>query len=181
MITQQIGYSILTAPLAAIDRRALSQAWYSALHLAREGSGAATPSPQQQLSKRRGAEPVRRTRDTAVTTCSSAPAATAARAGGTSRPLAEAYERRAGRCALARQIERAFLDPVRKTRRATFTFEGTHDGLRARVHVALRYGESGMHLVAVCLPSLRAGVARALDQARYTLAARGIKLTGVVQ
>ena len=35
MMTQQLEVSILAAPLAAIDRRALSQAWYSALHLAR--------------------------------------------------------------------------------------------------------------------------------------------------
>ena len=34
MMTQQLEVSILAAPLAAIDRRALSQAWYSALHLA---------------------------------------------------------------------------------------------------------------------------------------------------
>ncbi len=180
MITQQIGYSILSAPLAAIDRRALSQAWYSALHLAREQRAPQATVPPY-LSKPRDAEAMRQTRDKAASPRSTATALTAARASGTPRTAVEAYERRAGRCALARRIERSFLDPVRKTRRATFTFEGTRDGMRARVHVALRSAASGTYLVAVCAPSLRAGVARALDQARYALAARGIKLTGAVQ
>ncbi|HEY1429269.1 MAG TPA: hypothetical protein VGF18_06830, partial [Candidatus Tumulicola sp.] len=35
-MTEQLRVSIVAAPLAAIDPRALSQAWYSALHLARE-------------------------------------------------------------------------------------------------------------------------------------------------
>jgi hypothetical protein len=128
MITQQLGYSILTAPLAAIDRRALSQAWYSALHLARSGFPVA--NVPQQLSKARTAEA---------------------------------------------------LDPARPVRRATFSFAGTREGTRARVHVALQSGASGMRLVAVCPAALRAGVARALDQARYALALRGIVLVGVVQ
>src|SRR5579863_7674683 len=34
MITQELQVSILAAPLAAMDRRALSQAWYSALGIA---------------------------------------------------------------------------------------------------------------------------------------------------
>ncbi len=39
MMTQQLHVSILAAPLAAIDPRALSQAWYSALRLAHGAPG----------------------------------------------------------------------------------------------------------------------------------------------
>ena len=180
MITQQIGYSILTAPLAAIDRRALSQAWYSALHLAREARAAVPEEARRRLTPSRG-ETTRQPRHGVSSPYCNVASTTASGASGTARPAPEACERRAVRSPLARRIERTFLDPARPARRATFTLEGMCDGRRARVHVALRSGESGMHLVAVCSPSLRTGVARALDQARYALAARGIRLTGVVQ
>jgi len=103
--------------------------------------------------------------------------ASAGGARGSTKTGVEAPERRAGRSPLARRIERTFLDPARPVRRATFTLEGT----RARVHVALQSRASGVRLVAVCPAASRAGVARALDQARYALATRGIALAGVVQ
>lgn len=168
MMTQQLGFSILSAPLAAIDRRALSQAWYSALHLAREHaapaqttiawpSGTTTApcnkrpgghgmlSPQRE-ERPRHAPPARRERGTAV-------------------------ERRATRSPLARKIERVFLDPVRRPVRATFTL-----GNASRVHVALQSTAGGVRLIALCAPELRTRVARALDEARYALASRGIAL-----
>ncbi|MGD0967527.1 MAG: hypothetical protein ABR949_04490 [Candidatus Aquilonibacter sp.] len=179
MITQQLDYSILTAPLAAIDRRALSQAWYSALHLARSVSPAA--NVPQHLLKARTAEAVTQRVHIAGTAHRAQPLASSPRGAGRSRMKVEAPERRAVRSPLARRIERTFLDPARPVRRATFSVAGTRDGKRARVHVALQSGASGMRLVAVCPAALRAVVARALDQARYALALRGISLVSVVQ
>jgi len=170
MISQQIGFSILTAPLAAIDRRSLSQAWYSALHLARPKprSSCGQPSSKQITCVREqtptgdapyAARPVQR------------PAGGVPKERASLRSAASP-ERRAERSGLARRIERAFLDPVRRTDRATFTL----DGSSARVHVALQTTTSGMRLIAVCPAAIRAGVARALDEARYALAVRGIAL-----
>jgi hypothetical protein len=91
---------------------------------------------------------------------------------GPHRVLAGEQDRRSPRSPLARRIERCFLDPVRRIRRASFTLEGTN----ARVHIALQHGAGRMRLVAVCPPHARSRVAGALDQARYALAARGIAL-----
>ncbi|HUA10044.1 MAG TPA: hypothetical protein VMA98_12330 [Candidatus Acidoferrales bacterium] len=170
MMSQQLDFSILTAPLAAVDRRALSQAWYSALHLAARPAApsdlaravAHTDAPGRDLQL--VASPAREGR--------AEPHAAA-------RPLQErgggvtvAAERRAERSSLARRIERVFCDPARRTQRASFTLEGTS----ARVHVTLQSNASGTHIVAVCSPAARAAVTRALEQARYALAARGIAL-----
>lgn len=170
MMTQQLGFSILTAPLAAIDRRSLSQAWYSALHLA-----SAKTQPASTQARTGGVPP--RDRGTR--------AALSAAGGGAKRPIsfvpartvqtansrpAEAPERRAARSTLARRIERTFLNPVARVQRATFTVEGTS----ARVHVALQSTKDGVRIVAVCPPSIRTRVSRALDEVRYALAARGI-------
>jgi hypothetical protein len=171
MMTQQLSFSILTAPLAAIDRRALSQAWYSALRLAQaphaqttlanvgaEVAGSERSRYVGQLGGREIVEP----RDA---NARSQPA--------TSNPrIAAAPDRRAARSVLARRIERTFLNPISRPRRATFTIDGT----AARVHVALQTTPAGMRIVAVCPASIRARVSRALDQARYALAARGIAL-----
>jgi hypothetical protein len=176
MTTQQLGYSILTAPLAAIDRRGLSQAWYSALHLARDVPATAACEPSSASTRvgigspRRPDREAGRARDPLATS-------KALRASAVTHTVTGPVDRRAGRLPLARRIERTFLDPERKIRRATFTLDGTN----ARVHVALQTGASGMRLVAVCPPTLRAGVARALDQARYALAVRGITLSVAVQ
>ncbi len=171
MITHQLGFSILTAPLAAIDRRSLSQAWYSALHLAQARSSPAScdhTSPKHaaiQREQRRAGEYSRRLSP-------EQPPAGAERKGQMTRRTAAPPERRAERSPLARRIERAFLDPVRSNRRATFTI----DGAQARVHVALQTTASGIRLVAVCPAAVRSSVARALEEARYALALRGIAL-----
>jgi hypothetical protein len=171
MMTQQIGFSILTAPLAAIDRRSLSQAWYSALHLAQHGASqpaSAHASVQsrehefRQIPGRTSGEHVAR-----ASTVRFVPHPRAA-----THADAPHEERRAARSLLARRIERAFLDPSRRVERATFTL----DGSRARVHVALQSTGTSTRLVAVCPSSMRAGVARALEEARYALALRGVAL-----
>jgi hypothetical protein len=171
-MTQQLGFSILSAPLAAIDRRTLSQAWYSALHLAREAqhqppaTSVRNESPAQaQVTPRAAAS-----RECART----AKVADATRAGrpGSKSTSTATPERRAERSSLARRIERIFLHPIARPKRATFTIDGT----AARVHVALQTTPAGVRIIAVCPASIQSRVARALDEARYALAARGIAL-----
>jgi len=171
MMTQQLGFSILCAPLAAIDRRALSQAWYSALHIAQHARmaqpdvrvlaharGAVAPPhgdvvQERASSLKRGVAPARR--------------------GSVGRArVSGAPERRAERSALARRIEHTFLNPFVRPRRATFTIEGS----RERVHIAIQTTVAGMRIIAVCPASMQPRVARALEEARYALAACGIAL-----
>ena len=169
MTTQQLGFSVLSAPLAAIDRRALSQAWYSALHIAREKSRAQAGStmPAAQADARHA-----RSRNAAVTRGLTKPAYKGI-IGREAAPKMQVGEidRRAARSALARKIERAFLHPARNVARTTFSLGGA-----ARVHVTLQQSSSGVRLVAVCSPALREQVAIALEQARFALARRGIAL-----
>ena len=168
MMTEQLGYSILTAPIAAIDRRALSQAWYSALHVAREP---AMQRPAARAPVREAARgPVSLRPDEQPRGRSVVPAAR--RGSEEHAPRALPQERRAERSPLACRIERTFLRTARRAPRATFTLEGT----KSRVHVALQATPNGLRLVAICPQDVRTRVARALEQARYALALRGIAL-----
>jgi hypothetical protein len=171
MMTEQLGYSILSAPLAAIDRRALSQAWYSALHAAREPHAASLPS-RAPLESGNDARPRASVDAPAARERSAAAQPGRPRAARPARAANLSEERRAQRSVLARRIEATFLDPARRAARATFTVDGTH----ARVHVALQSTPAGLRLIAICPPALRPHVVRALEQARYSLAARGISL-----
>jgi hypothetical protein len=171
MMTQQLGFSILTAPLAAIDRRALSEAWYSALHLAQAPH--AQPALANVRTEAAASERSRYTGQPGKRAHVEPHDANARSQSATSKPrIPAAPDRRAARSVLARRIERTFLNPISRPRRATFTIDGT----AARVHVALQTTPAGMRIVAVCPASIRARVTRALDQARYALAARGIAL-----
>lgn len=171
MMTQQLGFSVLTAPIAAIDRRALSQAWYSTLHLA-------TQQPSKQETPRLRVAVERRTLHRA-----NVPVERRTNAFGTvpalqARPVKSvrgdvfSVDRRSSRSPLARKIEHTFLRPNIAAPRAAFTIDGT----AARVHVTMQRTRSGLHLVAVCPPHVRVSVARALEEARYALAERGIAI-----
>ena len=176
MMTQQLEVSILAAPLAAIDRRALSQAWYSALHLARQDRRLVParecapriaaipnePEPQQEtdLRRPRAAEPrVLRFAQR--------------------KPLQVTMQSGAGRTSvnrgtvpLSQRIERRFAHSTSHVRRATFSMgRGA-----ARVHVILQTNGNVATLVALCRPQMRGVVARALAQARLALATRGVLL-----
>jgi hypothetical protein len=173
MMTQQFGFSILTAPLAAVDRRVLSQAWYSALHLAgsaREPKPAAGHLADIAFRERRA--PViagdARPRGASVLDLTHG----RRRPGTPTRATAPEGDRRAERSSLARRIERTFLNPRARVRRASFAI----DGSGARIHVALQTHGNRVRLVAICPPSVRPIVAKALVQARFALSARGIDL-----
>jgi hypothetical protein len=168
MMTQQLDVCVLAAPLAAIDRRALSQAWYSALHCASVKPNSASPpkrngSVQTETGRAADASPSR------TTGRARRAAATLVHNGKTNdRGLGVAGERRALRSPLARRMERAFFNPRSPAQRATFVTGGK------RVHVMVQASEGRVRFVAVCPPSIKATVAGALAQARFALASRGI-------
>lgn len=173
MMTRQLQVSILAAPLAAIDRRALSQAWYSALRLARDQRPTlhtrGNNSRGAQLRKRVGVELV-----VPEDLCNAAHAR-ASFSGLASRSIAGdkavwgIFDRRMPRLPLARRIESVLFDRRSQAKRASFTIG------RGRVHVVLQSKGDRVVLVALCSPTLRTIVVRALAQARFALAARGIR------
>jgi flagellar basal body rod protein FlgG len=173
MMTQKLEVSILAAPLASIDRRALSQAWYSALRfapntlplpaVAKHHNVVAWPRP---ASARYAAEPSRppapqRYRAAAMPSKS-----------GASRSGKEENDVRRVRVrpALEQRIERVFFNARSAPRRATFSLgRGA-----ARIHVILQTNGRRTTLLALCRPEMRPLVAEALSRARIALAARNI-------
>lgn len=172
MMTQQLRAGILSAPLAAIDRRSLSQAWYSALGYAGQRTAPGTRSCRRAASG--AAEKETGTGITRPETAASRrvwlrPCTPPGAKRDASASLA-APERRASPSALGRAIARRFARASSPPARATFSLDG------GRVHVLLRDSGREVRLIALCAPGARVAVARALEQARYALAARGITL-----
>jgi hypothetical protein len=177
MITQQLQVSILAAPVAAIDSRSLSQAWYSALRLAHGGVQARAMRPPfaraevagararreriVEMPFRAGVQPLcRRSARHDLSSCAARREGDDAVHGGTLRRT------------LAEWIERAFSDPSAQPRRTTLSMgRGS-----ARIVVILQTRGDRAVLLALCRPELRGIVGRALAQARMTLAVRGIGL-----
>ncbi|MDQ2680448.1 MAG: hypothetical protein M3Y21_05415 [Candidatus Eremiobacteraeota bacterium] len=176
MTTIQSDLSVLSVPLASIDRRALSQAWYSALHLETHKYSVETALKPRQLVTPTGkrAQPVAR-KSVVGTKVSNVPSAFGARAHRTTVSLPG--DRRALRTALAKRIERVFAGRCRPAHSASFTL-GVVGG---RVHIGLRRSGEHLQLIAVCSPRCRKVVAEALVQARYALASRGIALHAALQ
>jgi hypothetical protein len=174
MMTQQLRASILSAPLAAIDRRALSQAWYSALHIARLAEERDAPKPLRPCTPPSASHPLAKARDASAAQRGGFPEAPRVPARSSERrTAAEALvDRRAPRSSLARQIEKIFFDPQGRVERSTFSLE--RGG--ARVHVVLQSKGDRIALIAICAPEQKDMVARALAQARYALASRGIAI-----
>lgn len=175
-MTQQLQASILSAPLAQIDRRSLSQAWYSALHLARARTprmparAPQTIAPTSSQTLPAAAPPTAKMRQHAVR----APAArvVAARRDPPDALCPHALAARA----LAEKIERAFLNPHKRVLRSTISL-GPGEG---RVHVLLQGSGDRLLVIAVCRPADRQRVAAALERVRVALAARGRRFFGGV-
>jgi len=171
--THRLEFDVLTAPLAEIDRRALSQAWYSALHLAGPpaGSRPAHVGRDASGSRTRAAAPAAPVRASRASVAN-ARVARASR----ERPVCDiAADRRSPRSDLARRIERVAARPLAASRAAFFALCGPY----GRVQILLRSHGGRTHLVAVCSREARVDVARALDQARYALARGGIAACAV--
>ncbi|HEY1656343.1 MAG TPA: hypothetical protein VGF86_14665 [Candidatus Tumulicola sp.] len=172
-MTDSLRASILTAPLAAIDRRELLQAWCSALGLVQHGAPAARVLEESPSRERRheGNAPAtvsasRRQLRSALPLLR----LVAARRDPSADGGVEAGRR--SRTYLARAIERTFAGPQRPAR-ATFSIGSE----RARVHVVMQNRGGRLRLVALCAPVHRAVVARALVRACRALAARGVTAT----
>jgi len=170
MMTQELNVCVLTAPLAAIDRRALSQAWYSALHCHSGTSSDSVPTPKGKrlaLASNGGATPAAQRERQRAEFINEGHKKVAKDRKRWSVAVA-GNDRRARRSPLAQRIERKCLDPGFGLRRATFSSGGK------RVHVMVQASQGRVRLVAVCAPSLRKKVAQALAQARFALASRGV-------
>lgn len=199
--------AVLATHLADTDRRALSQAWYSALHLAdraarplrapncRSGPSGLAAFPRGPALAATGASPPTAG---AVAQAAHAPrsmrAATAphrsaaetvspgmaqsAPAGTTKIASDGAAERRAP-SELADRIERALTDHApHAPRGGAASF--TVRAESGRVHVLVRSDGARTRLVAVCAPPLRERVERALAQVRFALAGRGMHVCAEV-
>ncbi|MEA2666973.1 MAG: hypothetical protein QOI11_3917 [Candidatus Eremiobacteraeota bacterium] len=166
------GVAVLATELPATDRRALSQAWYSALHLAERAPRARSASPRPAAQAKHGAAAFARDALDARGTTSAGDANTrgatrrdASTPRDASVPLAE---RRLPKSELARRIERAL---AQRPRGAPASFAVSAAG--GRVRLLVRSDGARTRVVAVCAPPLRERVERALAQARFALAARG--------
>ncbi|MDP9111662.1 MAG: hypothetical protein M3M96_08520, partial [Candidatus Eremiobacteraeota bacterium] len=168
-VMEHFGFDMLSAPVNAADRRALSEAWYSALYAARKAPQAPLPRP--------GAKP---SSHPAAQTVAGSPGMTRPRqllslvrrqAQGTLR-LGNANEQHPMRQSIARSIERALVRSVPVPRRASFTLGG-EDG---RVHIVVQSTGSAVRLIAFCSPKARERVAAALAQIRWDLSARGLQV-----
>lgn len=174
MMTHELEVSILAAPLAAIDRRMLSTAWYSALGLS-SASRDVLPTPYCARNAARtqtracSHDLLDRARCAAVERNVSHVARIETPKSVGERETPDAARRRALRGPLGQRIEQAFCDSRWHPKRATFSIgRGS-----ARVHVILQTSGTRMTLLALCRPEMRSIVARALAQARLALAARG--------
>ncbi|MHB8433495.1 MAG: hypothetical protein ACYC8W_11260 [Candidatus Tyrphobacter sp.] len=174
-LTQPLEFSVLCAPLAAIDRRALSQAWFSALGLSQRRSVSkgsrrlcASGTPLRLAASSLRSAPGCPHGRNVTTTAPSRERVLEEPGLGKSETLLE--RRRPSQ--LARRIERRFAVVRRMPRRASIVLAGE----RARVHLTLQVDASRTRIVAICPRAVERHVARALAEARYALARRGIAL-----
>lgn len=164
---------VLTTQLAETDRRALSQAWYSALHVAER-----TPHPALRSVARREVTPAVAARRAIPPRVSSPVSragtrAVAAAVAETRRLRSGAgsdFERRVPKTALARRVEGVLARRVPGAF-ASFVLRNG-DG---RVRLVVRSDGARTRVFAICAPALRERVERALAQARFALAGRGVR------
>jgi hypothetical protein len=170
MYVSDAHLAVVAAPVPSTDRRGMSQAWYSALHLAD------APSRVARCGRRPlGDAPCGS--DRGRPSANGGPAAGAARAEAAVRrgvPLAAPAaapaplgERRAAPSVLARAIARA----VGSHRGPSGTL--TVASQDRRVRLVVRVDGARTRIVALCSPADRDAVAAALGAARYALARGG--------
>ncbi len=174
MMTHQLEVSVLAAPLAAMDRRVLSQAWYSALRLAGDARTAphseTVPSGNVRVRARTEGRTSWQQPGFAHAPLQQHRQAVRGRRAAHAAEAPHVRDARMVRAPLARAIAGAFADPRAKVKRATFSLGPAG----ARVHVVLQTKGERATLVALCVPELSDVVAQALGQARRALAALGV-------
>jgi len=159
------GVTVVSAPLAHTDRRALSEAWYRALHFAAPASRARlAPLPQsaRAATGRLHAWPARP--DGRLPNGAASQSVRALRA-----PSAASAgcERRVTVTSFARRLARAVVWGASRPQPSACTIR-TAGG---RIVVLVRGDGAQTRIVAVCTPPLRERVERALAHARFALAA----------
>ena len=169
------GVSVLSVPIEKCDRRALSQAWYSALHGRRAIVARPAVAVHRRITER--AAPVQHRkvlpfapsdtqRHVSVRPLASKRLAT----------LAPAHQQHpARRASLAVRMEQTFFLHQNASRQATFAL----DSGKARVHVMLRRLGQTVHLVALCSAAAREEVAQALGEIQRSLRAQGLRLQAI--
>jgi len=162
---------VLTTHLAETDRRGLSQAWYSALHVA-ERAPRVPHAAVARGAASRFSPPASRpaSRNTSLHAQYHAnPVRASAREAAHRRVVAVPEpERRFPKTALARQLECTLIRRVPRAAATSFALRAGD----ARVHLLVRSDGARTRVIAVCAPSLRERVERALAQARFVLAGR---------
>jgi hypothetical protein len=173
MTTAPRSVAVVATQLPSIDRRALSQAWFSALHLAVPPPCATAARARAALNT--GARPSARVGSAASPTpAAPRPPATHFVSVRTAAAGTISVERRSPAGELARRIERAVLrHVVRGARRNTSVAIDAGNG---RIAVLIRTEGATTRIVALCSPLLRERVDRALAHARFALAAAGLRL-----
>jgi hypothetical protein len=168
---QPAPLAVVSTQLALTDRRALSQAWYSALRLAapqRDGTLAHRRAPT--VAPRRALGRLTAPLTHALAFGTGEPPVARARLLQPVRP-GSAAERRAPPSELARRIRRALARRVLRGLPASFAVRAGN----GRVQLLVRRDGTCTRVVAVCPAPLRARVERALAQARFALAAHGVR------
>ena len=168
------GVAVVATQLADTDRRALSQAWYSALHVADHPPvvphARNTPAPNaaavsgSRFARNPNGVPERRAPDGAARAREAACIPGARCDGGSA-------DRRIPKTELARRIERGLARRAPRHAAASFAVRGA-DG---RVQLIVRSDGARTRVVAVCAQPLRERVERALAQARFVLAGCGVR------
>jgi len=166
MTTASGGVAVIAADVARTDRRALSEAWYSALHLARTAvPPRASVAPRALATNATSPMPPRHTRGEPA----AAPQTPAPRRGPGARitagtPPAGARPERDAARRIASALA-AFAGGSRIARAQTIEVAG------GRVRLLVRSDGRTTRVVAVCSAALREPVERALAGARCALAA----------
>jgi hypothetical protein len=165
------GVAVIATQLAHTDRRALSEAWYSALHLSREAAparahaahGAAVLPAHSTAVRGEAQREVRRDPS----------AARSPRAQGDGRATVPApNERRRPVSETARRIERTVQ---RLAAMPSVPAAHTIDVDGGRVRLIVHHDGRTARLVALCSAPLREQVERALAGARFALAGAGVR------
>jgi hypothetical protein len=176
MNTATRSVAVVATRLPTIDRRALSQAWYSALHLAQPpAAGSARPGTAPNVAQRPAAVSNVGPNLRSGAAGASMAGARASRTACTPQPQPQlAVERRSATGALARRIERAVVrhNAAAPLRHAAIAI----DAGNGRVRIYVRTDGATTRIVALCAPQLRERVDRALAQARFALAGAGVTL-----
>lgn len=167
------GVAVVATMVARSDRRALSQAWYSALHLAQRAPVTQRPQTRHVIAGVMRAETALTHETSHAPVVRTQPAARMRAQPARVVPGEASLERRRPACETVRRVEHALtkLAAQRYGQAAQ-----TVDVAGGRVRLLVRTDRAATRIVAVCSAPLREPVERALAQARFLLARDGFSI-----